>query len=99
MLREILQSHYFPVSQKLRMVRRQNGLNPFLRIRGIVEQGWEQLFIISSSSHFFNKTDFEQYLVNEHCRVFSVNGKQVNARSYQRPHASLYKTVQVCKLL
>ena len=34
----------------------------FLRIRGTVEQGLGNLFVASSSSHFFNKTDFEQYL-------------------------------------
>ena len=28
----------------------------------MVEQGSTHLFIISSSSRFFNKTDFEQYL-------------------------------------
>ena len=28
----------------------------------MVENGLECLFVISSSSHFFNKTDFEQYI-------------------------------------
>ena len=31
-------------------------------MKRIVEKGLGHLFIISSSSHFFNKTDFEQYL-------------------------------------
>ena len=29
-----------------------------------MEKGLEHFFIASSSSHFFNKTDFEQYLIN-----------------------------------
>ena len=31
---------------------------------GIVEKGLGHVFIASSSSHFFNKTDLEQYLFN-----------------------------------
>ena len=38
------------------------GLNLFSRLREIVEKGLEHLFIISSSSHFFTKTNLEQYL-------------------------------------
>ena len=34
----------------------------FSRIRGMVEKGLGTLFITSSISHFFNKTDFKQYL-------------------------------------
>ena len=34
----------------------------FLRLSGIVEKGLGHLIITSSSSHFFNKVDFEQYL-------------------------------------
>ena len=41
-----------------------NGLNRTSRIRGIVEKGLGHLFITSNSSHFFNKTDFEQCLFN-----------------------------------
>ena len=36
-------------------------LNLFLRISVIVKQGLGHLFISSSSSHFLNKTDLEQY--------------------------------------
>ena len=32
--------------------------------RGILEQGLGHLLITSTSSHFFNKTDLEQYLFN-----------------------------------
>ena len=39
-----------------------SGLNLFLRIRGTVKKGLWHLLITSSSSHFFNKTDLEQYL-------------------------------------
>ena len=35
----------------------------------IVEQGLRQLFIISSSSHFFNEIDLKQYLFNFDCHV------------------------------
>ena len=34
----------------------------YFRELGIVEKGLGHVFITSSSSHFFNKTDFEQYL-------------------------------------
>ena len=37
-------------------------LNIFSRTRGRMEQGLGHLSITSSSSHFFNKTDLEQYL-------------------------------------
>ena len=39
-----------------------NGLSLILRIRGIVEQGLQHLFINSNKSHFFHKNRFEQYL-------------------------------------
>ena len=35
------------------------------QIRRIVVQGLSHLFIISSSFHFFNETDFDQYLLTE----------------------------------
>ena len=38
----------------------------FSRINEIVEKGSMYLFITLSSSHLFNKTDFEQYRFNEH---------------------------------
>ena len=34
-----------------------------------MEKGLGYLFVISNSSHFFNKTDFEQYLCNENAIV------------------------------
>ena len=37
-------------------------LNQFSRFRGIVKQGLRHLFITSSNSHFFHKTDLELYL-------------------------------------
>ena len=43
----------------LAMVRSRTDKNVFSQIRGIVEKGSGQLFITSSSSHFFNETDFE----------------------------------------
>ena len=39
-----------------------NGLNCIFAYKGIGEKYLWYLFITSSSSHFFNKTDFEQYL-------------------------------------
>ena len=39
-----------------------NELNVLSRIREIVKQGLRDLFIASSSSHFFNKTNHDQYL-------------------------------------
>ena len=46
------------------------GEIPFLQIKGIGEKYMGHLFITSSISHFFNKTDFEQYLFNEKKFVF-----------------------------
>ena len=43
----------------LPMVRSRTDKNVFSRIRGTVEKGSGQLFITSSSSHFFNETNFE----------------------------------------
>ena len=40
-----------------------NGLNLFFPIRGIVDQGLKHLFNASSSSHVFNKTDFERHIL------------------------------------
>ena len=39
-----------------------NGLNRLSWIKGIVEQGLGHLFISPSSSYFFNKIDFKQFL-------------------------------------
>ena len=39
-----------------------NGVNLLSQIRGIVENSLGHLFITSSSSHFFNKTDLELYI-------------------------------------
>ena len=69
-LQEILQSHPFLMSRKSkrRVANRteSNELNVFWRIREIVKQGLEHLFITSSTivfdSHFFYKTVFEQHL-------------------------------------
>ena len=47
-----------------------NGLILFLRIRGVVEQRLGHLFVILSSSYFFNETDLQLYLGN---RPFAVN--------------------------
>ena len=46
------------------MVLSQTDWMVFLQITRTEEQGLGHLFITSSSSHFFNKTDFEQYLFN-----------------------------------
>ena len=48
------------------MVRGQTNQIVFSRINEIVEKGSMYLFITLSSSHLFNKTDFEQYRFNEH---------------------------------
>ena len=67
-LQEILQAILFwcHKTSKRRVAKsaESNGLNLFSRKMGIVEQGLEQLFVTSSSSYFFNKTDLEQYLFN-----------------------------------
>ena len=44
------------------MAQSQTQESVFSRINGILEKGLGQLFITASSSQFFNKTDFEQYL-------------------------------------
>ena len=58
------------------MVRTQTDQIVFLRVRVIVEKGLGHLFITSSSSHFFNKTDFPQYLfkycINSNASFFVV---------------------------
>ena len=63
---EILQSHTFLRSRnskrKVFNGTESNGLNLLSQIRGIVENGLGHLFITSSSSHFFNKTDLELYI-------------------------------------
>ena len=41
-----------------------NGLNLHLQIKGIVEKGLEHLFITSSNSNFFYKTNFKKYILN-----------------------------------
>ena len=42
-----------------------NGLNRILANKEIVGKCWAPFFsITSSSSHFFNKTDFEKYLLS-----------------------------------
>ena len=60
----LLVLRYFLISKRriANMVRGQNDFNLFLQIRGIAEQDMGHFFITSSSSHFLNKTDFEQYL-------------------------------------
>ena len=64
-----MQSHPFLMSQNFETQVANNtesqGINQFLRIKEIVEQGLGHLFIASSSSHFFNKTDFERYLLKK----------------------------------
>ena len=48
---------------RLQMVQSQTeGLNVFLRIRGMVKQGLGSSLITSSCSHFVNENDLEQYL-------------------------------------
>ena len=49
----------------LRMARSQTNEIVFLRKRGIVEKDLWPLFITLNCSYFFNKTDFEQYLVSD----------------------------------
>ena len=46
-----------------------NGLNRIFVNKGNWEKGLGYLFVTSNSSHFFNKTDFEQYLFNENAIV------------------------------
>ena len=47
------------------MVRSQADLNRTFANKGIVEKGLGHLFIASSSSHLFTKTDFQQNLFKE----------------------------------
>ena len=67
-MQEFLQNYAFCDVTKLQnaglpMVRSQTiKSRRLLANKGIVEKGLGYLFITSSSSHFFNKTDFEQYL-------------------------------------
>ena len=42
-----------------------NELNRLFADKGNCGKRFGHLFVISSSFHFFNKTDFEQYLFNE----------------------------------
>ena len=49
------------------MVRCQTNKVVFSLIREIEEKGFGHFFIISSSSHFFNKADFEEYLNKTFC--------------------------------
>ena len=39
-----------------------NGLNRIFENNGVCEKGLEHVFMFSHSSHFFSKTDFEQYI-------------------------------------
>ena len=48
----------------LPVVRRQTDYNVFSRIKGNVEKGLWHLFMNSRSSYFFNKTNFELYLLS-----------------------------------
>ena len=70
-LQEILQSLPFLISRNFETWvandTESNVLNRIFANKGIVEQGWGHLFITSSNSHFFNKTDLEQY----RCKVTS----------------------------
>ena len=42
-----------------------NGVNRIFASKGIGEKYLGRLFVMSRSSHFFNKTDFEQYLFKQ----------------------------------
>ena len=54
-----------------------------LRIREIVGKGLGYLFIISSSSHFFNKTDFEQYMsLNFGQKMFTFRKKTLETSKF-----------------
>ena len=69
-LREILQNYAYCDVVKLRnaglsIVRSQADKMVLSRIRGTVEKGLRHLFITSSSSHFFQESNFEQYLFKE----------------------------------
>ena len=46
-----------------------NELNRIFAKKEIVEKGLGHLFVILNSFHLFNKTDFEQYLINENAIV------------------------------
>ena len=60
------------------MVRSQRIIRIFAE-RGIVEQGLGQLDITPSGSHFFNKTDLEQYLFKYRCFLrFNVARRTLN---------------------
>ena len=59
------------------MVRSRTDYMVFLRIKEIVENGFGHLFITSSSSHFFNKTDFEQYLLSKNA-IITVRGADLS---------------------
>ena len=41
-----------------------NGVDLFFLLKEIVEQGLGHVVVISSTFHFFKKTDFELYLFN-----------------------------------
>ena len=53
------------------MVRNQKDKSIFVD-KGMVEQSLVHLFFISRSSHFFNKTDFEQYFVIFNTAIYGV---------------------------
>ena len=48
-----------------------NGVNSIFSNKGIREKYLGHFFVTSSSSHFFNKIDFEQYLFNNTVREVS----------------------------
>ena len=64
---------------RLPMVRSQTDKNVFLQIKGIVEKDLGHLFITSSSSHFFNKTNFERYLFKQPLAKFATGCKPFTA--------------------
>ena len=46
----------------LQIVRSQNELNMISQMKGMLKQAMGHLFITSSNSYFFNKSDLERYL-------------------------------------
>ena len=58
-----------------------------------MEKGLEHLFITSRSSHFFNKTDFEQYLFNPILRgLYDEKGLDaVDCRMIASPGIAFYR--------
>ena len=69
----------------------------FSRMKGIGEKDLEHLFITSSSSHFFNKTDFEQYLFEDKKKL-SSNCDEIVNRNFRDDGRTKLTTCQIVNL-